>query len=161
MIRDGSMPGQWRYVDRKRNPSDAASRGSSAKALLENNSWRSGPDFLWQDESSWPTPPAHHQCSPMKERVTVNEMLIIAKQEVLRVVQKKAFPKDVKQLTEASLSDNVMTKSVNKLSSICNLDPFMADGLLRVGGRLRHATLKLKQEILLSCRRGPMLCICL
>ena len=61
MIRDGSMPGQLRYVDSKRNPSDAASRGWSAKALLENNSWRSGPDFLWQDESSWPAPPTRRE----------------------------------------------------------------------------------------------------
>ena len=47
VIHDGSTPGQWRYVDSKRNPSDAASRGLSGKALLENDSWRSGPDFLW------------------------------------------------------------------------------------------------------------------
>ena len=206
MIHDGSTPDQWKYVDSKRNPSDAASRGLSAKALLENDSWRRGPDFLWLHESSWPAPPARQenisdedlefkrevrvnaaeldksmetvekllcyfsswdklrksvayilrfkswllnnvrckvgqtegQCSPMKGRVTVDEMLI-AEQEVLRVVQTKAFPKEVKQLTEASLSDSAMTKSVNKSSSIRNLDPFMVDGLLRVGGRLRHA----------------------
>ena len=99
------------------------------------------------------------QCSPMKRRVTVDEMLI-AEQEVLRVVQRKAFPKEVK-LTEASLSDNAMTKSVNKSSSICNLDPFMVHGLLRVGGRLRHPVSKLKQEILSSCQKRPMLLICL
>ena len=81
------------------------------------------------------------QCSPMKRRVTVDEMLI-AKQEVLRFVRIKAFPKEVKQLTEASLSDNAMTKSVNKSSSICSLDPFMGDGLLRVGGHLRHASIE-------------------
>ena len=63
------------------------------------------------------------QCSPVKRKVTVDEMLI-AEQEVLRVGQRKAFPKEVK-LTEASLSDNAMTKSVNKSSSICNLDQFM------------------------------------
>ena len=79
------------------------------------------------------------QCSPMKWIVTVAEILI-ADQDVLRFVQKKAFPKEVKQLTEASLSDSVMTKSVNKSSSIRNLDPFMGDGLLCVGGRLRHAS---------------------
>ena len=39
-------------------------------------------------------------------------------------------------------TDSVMTKSVNKLSSIRNLDPFMEDGLLRVGGRLRHASIE-------------------
>ena len=64
MIHDGSTPGQWRYVDSKRNPSDAASRGLSAKALLENDSWRSGPDFLWQDESSWPALPARRENIP-------------------------------------------------------------------------------------------------
>ena len=46
IIHDGSTPGQWGYVDSKRNPSDAASRGLSAKALLGNDSRRSGPDFL-------------------------------------------------------------------------------------------------------------------
>jgi len=57
VIHDGSTPDQWRYVHGKRNPPDAASRGLYAKALLESDFWRSGPDFLWQDESSWPTPP--------------------------------------------------------------------------------------------------------
>jgi len=64
----------------------------------------------------------------------------ITEQEVLKVVQKKAFPKEVKQLTEATLSDGALKKSVNKSSSIRNLGLFMADGLLRVGGRLRHAS---------------------
>ena len=81
------------------------------------------------------------QCSPMKRRVAVGEMLI-AEQEVMRFVQKKAFPKEVKELIEASLSDSTMTKLVNKSSSIRNLDPFMGDGLLRVGGRFRHASIE-------------------
>ena len=61
MIHDGSTPDQWKYVDSKRNHSDAASRGLSAKALLENDSWKSGPSFLWQHESSWPAPPARQE----------------------------------------------------------------------------------------------------
>ena len=61
MIHDGSTPDQWRYVHSKRNPSDAASRRLSAKALLESHSWKGGPDFLWQGESSWPTPPARQE----------------------------------------------------------------------------------------------------
>ena len=51
-------------VDSKQNPSDAASRELSAKALLENDSWRRGSDFLWQDESSWPAPPARRENIP-------------------------------------------------------------------------------------------------
>ena len=42
----------------------------------------------------------------------------------------------MKQLTEAHRGDKCMTKSINKSSAIRNLDPFMGDGLLRVGGRL-------------------------
>ena len=61
MIHDASTPDQWRYVDRKQNPSDAAFRGLSAKALLESNSWRSGPDFLWQDKSLWLTHPVRQE----------------------------------------------------------------------------------------------------
>ena len=83
------------------------------------------------------------QCSPMKGRASVNEM-IIAEQEVLRVVQKKASLKEVKQLTEASLGDSAMTRSINKSNAIRNLDPFMGDGLLRVRGRLRHASIKVE-----------------
>jgi len=58
MIHDGSTPDQWKYVESKRNPSDAASRGLSAKALLKSDSWKRGPDFLWQEQSSWSTPAA-------------------------------------------------------------------------------------------------------
>ena len=48
----------------------------------------------------------------------------------------------MKQLTDASLSDSAMTKSVNKSSSIRNLDPFLVDCLLPVGGRLRQASIE-------------------
>ena len=91
------------------------------------------------------------QCSPMKGRVAVDEILI-GEQEVLRVVQKKASPKEVKQPTEASPSENAMTKSVNKPSSFRNLDPFMGDGLLLVRGCLRHASIEVEARNPLSCR---------
>ena len=48
----------------------------------------------------------------------------------------------MKQLSETSLGDSAMSKSVNKSSSIRNLDASMGDGLLRVGGRLRHASIE-------------------
>ena len=57
LIHDGSTPDQWRYVDTDRNPSDVASRGLSANALLVSDSWKRRPDFLWQSEISWPTLP--------------------------------------------------------------------------------------------------------
>ena len=209
IIHDGSTPDQRRYVDSKRNPSDAASRGLSAKALLECDSWKRGPDFLWRDESLWPAPPQRQEnvcdddleikrevcvhtgeldgsvvtiekllcyfsswnklrksvayilhfkswlvykvrCKlgqtnrlspPMKGRVTVDEMRI-SEREILRVVQKKSFPKEVKQLAEANSCGRAMAKSVSKSSTIRNLHPFMKDGLLHVGGHLRPPSIE-------------------
>ena len=54
VIRDASQPNQWNYVSTKCNPVDDATRGVSADALLESNRWIKGPDFLWQNEDSWP-----------------------------------------------------------------------------------------------------------
>ena len=54
VIRDASVPNQWNYVSTKCNPADDANRGLSADTLLKNNRWKKGPDFLWQNEDSWP-----------------------------------------------------------------------------------------------------------
>ena len=45
-IRDRSRPSQWHHVPGKENPADEASRGISAKELLENERWLNGPEFL-------------------------------------------------------------------------------------------------------------------
>jgi hypothetical protein len=56
-IIDGSDPGQWRYVDTKRNPADEVSRGMSADELVTSTRWRHGPDFLRMPEDNWPKLP--------------------------------------------------------------------------------------------------------
>jgi len=58
MIRNLSDPSQWRYVDKKENPADDASRGLDAKALNEQQRWLKGPKFLWEPEKDWPTQPS-------------------------------------------------------------------------------------------------------
>ena len=45
-IRDRSRLSQWHHVPGKENPADEASRGISAKELLENERWLNGPEFL-------------------------------------------------------------------------------------------------------------------
>ena len=45
---------QFRYVPTKMNPADMISRPVTAKELKESQFWWSGPDFLRQDEQSWP-----------------------------------------------------------------------------------------------------------
>ena len=57
MIRDGSTPNQWRYVEGIVNPGDSASRPMTAEALLSRNQWLMGPEFLWQPEEEWPQNP--------------------------------------------------------------------------------------------------------
>lgn len=40
------------------NPTDNASRGLSAKAIIASNSWTKGPECLWLFEEKWPQMPA-------------------------------------------------------------------------------------------------------
>ena len=56
-IRDQTSPSQWRQVETKSNPSDDASRGITAKELVEGSRWISAPKFLWKPEGLWPQPP--------------------------------------------------------------------------------------------------------
>ena len=77
MIREGSEPSQWRYVDTKSNPRDDASRGLSADGLLDSKRWIDGPEFLWKPETEWPKSPeirkGDDEDDPeVKKEVTVN-----------------------------------------------------------------------------------------
>ena len=55
IIRDGSTPQQWRYVNREDNPADDGSKGLKLDVLIKNNRWLTGPKFLWEEEECWPT----------------------------------------------------------------------------------------------------------
>lgn len=54
-IHDHSLVRDWRYVPSASNPADVGSRGSGPDGL---NMWLRGPDFLAEDEGSWPCEPA-------------------------------------------------------------------------------------------------------
>ena len=58
VVHDGSMPRQWRKVGTKVNPADDVSRGLNGFNMISNDRWKRGPEFLWQDETAWPTNPA-------------------------------------------------------------------------------------------------------
>ena len=53
VIREVTVPAQWRYVGTKTNPADLASRGISKTQDLIDSVWFSGPEFLWQNDSEW------------------------------------------------------------------------------------------------------------
>ena len=58
LIRDFTSPTQWKYVDTDSNPADDASRRQSAAALLQQQRWTKGTQFLWKIESEWPQQPS-------------------------------------------------------------------------------------------------------
>ena len=57
-ILEQSTANLWRYVDTSLNPADEASRGMTTDALLNNQRWVRGPDFLTEPEEAWPQRPA-------------------------------------------------------------------------------------------------------
>lgn len=169
----------WRYVDSANNPADVITRGQSLNDLVPPCRWISGPNFLHQPESYWPTLPAEepdpeaelkksaiclHACTSsdiplpdvsqfstwtelLKATVTSlhgaatssthskddSEGYISAEKFLLQQAQKDSFPEEFKALTsERPLPSN---------SRLASLSPEYdkASGLIRVGGRLRHA----------------------
>ena len=53
-IHEGSKITKWRYVPSKANPADDASHGLNASKETTSCKWFQGPEFLWQNETSWP-----------------------------------------------------------------------------------------------------------
>ena len=47
-IRDLTNPKAWFYVDTNNNPANEASRGVTAKQLVEGSLWLTGPEVLWR-----------------------------------------------------------------------------------------------------------------
>lgn len=70
-----------------------------------------------------------HQCN--KPRTP--EELAAAKLAILKSVQRDAYPEEYTALQE--------NRVISRSSAILDLDPLMCDGLLRPGGRLRHASI--------------------
>lgn len=56
LIRDYTDHKSWRYIDSRSNPADDASRGLDESALVVHHRWFRGPDFLWTDDKTWPSP---------------------------------------------------------------------------------------------------------
>ena len=63
-IRDVTDPNSWFYVETKSNPADEASRGLTAKQLVEGSRWLIGPEFLWE---SRPCKPENVEVCPLQE----------------------------------------------------------------------------------------------
>lgn len=94
-----------------------------------------------------------------------------AKQQIIKIVQNKAFQdevqilKDVKTKQQAADQDTSKDKikAVKRSSSLYKLDPFLdEDGLMRVGGRLRQSSVsyEVKHPVILP-KKGHVITIIL
>lgn len=78
VIRQESVPDQWKHVRSELNPADYASRGIKATESRKLLIWRQGPEFLWKEEEEWPPQPPEMSATlsetdegVKKEKVTV------------------------------------------------------------------------------------------
>ena len=82
-IRDLTDPNSWFYVDTNSNPADEASRGLTAKQLVEGSRWLTGPKFLWE---SRPCKPEKVEVSPLQESDPELKKASVLTKEVMNVV---------------------------------------------------------------------------
>ena len=190
MIKEGSDPSQWFYVNSKEDPADHSSRGVEANNINAVKMWFEGPSFLWRSTSTWNIDKSNGRSSPedpevkkeahvyvtslkddilsrlekrisnwnkMKHNVGMvlqykllskvrstdhsadnnNHYFQATEEEIIRMVQKRRFQREIN-----AMNMGVSKVKLKKGSTIYNLDPFMgADGLIRVGGRLKHCHL--------------------
>ena len=75
----------------KNNPADDASRGLSAKSLVERRHWINGPAFLWDNEASWKIPDLEHNFLKLapdyKEAKKVSVLTTAVKEELISLLQ--------------------------------------------------------------------------
>ena len=66
-ILDNTQPTQWKHVTTDQNPADIPTRGSLVAALVDNDMWWTGPEFLCQHESLWREQPL---CTPTDDALS-------------------------------------------------------------------------------------------
>ena len=54
-IQNSTNPEQWRHVPGELNPADLATRGIKVSELAQSRVWKEGPQFVLENETSWPT----------------------------------------------------------------------------------------------------------
>ena len=94
-IRDHTSLKQWFYIDTKNNPADDASRGLSAKSLVERRHWINGPAFSWDNEASWKIPDLEHNFLELapddKEVKKVSVLTTAVKEEPISLLQRLEY----------------------------------------------------------------------
>ena len=188
-IQELTQPHEWKHVPTEENPADFASRGQLPRDFVTNNLWKQGPDWLSQDEGTWPQMPIkpvdipemrNVQFPQMSMKVTLEEAdffqgfnsfnrltrviaycrrfrhnanpnnpfkfngplseaeLKMARDCIIKRAQGTAFATEIR-----CLSSN---HNVDKGSKLVHLNPFLDEGILKVGGRLTHSDLSYDEK---------------
>ena len=101
IIQDGSDENQWKYVPTEMNPADHASRGLSVSELFSKKEWLHGPEFLWKEESKWPSAADHQESKEASDEVNS------------KMTEIPVHVSTVKNTKEAAPSDNAPNQSVD------------------------------------------------
>lgn len=151
---------QWRYVDSRSNPADDITHGLTLEEMTHPHRWNRGPDFLYLPADQWSTMPSSEtepqlpdaskfptwkqlfQETARSLHGTANQGTstpckaadyLLAEKLLLQKSQEDSFPEELKALN--------LGRPLPSDSRLASLSPEHdeATGLLRVGGRLRHA----------------------
>lgn len=93
--------------------------------------------FLFHQASSHaPNDSTHHSCKGWHQcnKLRTPKELEVAEKLILQSVQRTVYPEEYATLQAK--------QAVSSSSTILSLDPYMSEGLIRVGGCLRHAPLE-------------------
>ena len=88
VVREGSSPSQWRYIESKSNPADDASRGLCASEMIAKERWLEGPCFLKEDEDSWPETPELKQVQEEDPEVKKVKVYSVQKGHSQSIIEK-------------------------------------------------------------------------
>ena len=181
----------WHHISGKENPADCASRGLSPKELVKHQLWWSGPRWLKDEQSAWPSskgPNVNEELPETKVKIHVvtadsssseepdelqrfsslNRLLRVTawcrrwlKLRVNTIHREANVPYEsvlsmieledarllwIRRVQSINFKDELKTiqqeRTLSKSNSLIRLNPFIdPQGLLRVGGRLKHAVL--------------------
>ncbi|XP_063915614.1 uncharacterized protein LOC135131698 [Zophobas morio] len=142
-IQELSKITDWSYVKSKQNPADILSRGMAVKQLQKSFLWWHGPEFLLQPASKWPY-----------KNIIQDENLPEIKPSKYKN-NDSTSDSSRKAPSSLTLSRNELNNAHDIIIKISQRESFHNDieslkkdqkGLLRVGGRLRHAPIQAKPK---------------
>ncbi|XP_076032233.1 uncharacterized protein LOC143020014 [Oratosquilla oratoria] len=153
VIRQISEANQWHHVSGEENPADVLSRGCFVDNLPV--SWFNGPPFLSNYKCAWPAQDdlvGHLQDEDPEVRRDVHPTNIVqtwqsgvTQHPIDTLIEHYSSLYRLKKAVGRAYfheTKNIEAgKTVLKSSSIYKLSPILIDGLLVVGGRLKHAAL--------------------